>query len=247
MAMDGWRKSLYNEEYFTSYGGYFSQGLPNYDPIVAKRCAEKIDNLLNIKSVLDCGCAHGWRLHGFKLLDKCIKLCGVDISEYATSNSHPEIRKYLEIGDISEGLRFVDNEFDLVLGFDILEHISGYEGLMKGVSGMCRVANHWILLRQPMGVWYKSNETPAEEHEWVSSLNPLPHRARLNMLGWGSKMQPSWPTPVAREHPAEHPREFWIALFSSFGFQERALPEEMYVFPNDLMFNSFNVLLFEVC
>jgi SAM-dependent methyltransferase len=236
--------SLYDQEYFTVYGKYFANGVPTYDLALAERCAKSINDLLNIRSVLDCGCAHGWLLHGFKMVDETIRIRGVDISEYAVSNALPAVRSYLQVGDISDGLGFGDKEFELVTAFDVLEHIPGYERLMKAVSEICRVTNHWILLRQPMGVWYKSNQNADEEHDWVKSLNPLPHKARQKMLGAGSKMSPSWPS-GAREHPSEHPRDFWIALFESFGFRERALPEEMYIFPNDLMFTSFNVLLFE--
>ena len=238
---------FYDKAYFEKGGYNDENGKPIYDLDYAKRRALQLESLLDLTSVLDCGCANGCLLHGFKMLSKDIEVAGFDISDYAVQNVTEEIRPCVRVGDITEHFPYETNGFDLVVGFDVLEHIHGYDKLMSAVSEMCRVAGKWILLRQPMTLWHEGVAAKPEEHSWIVGLNPLTHKARVKLVGWGSKMQPSWPTPVAREHPAEHPREFWIVLFSSFGFQERALPEEMYVFPNDLMFNSFNVLLFEVC
>ncbi len=248
------RAAFYNKEYFVDYGAYITEdGIPSYkhrplEGIVA--CARIVRDITGARSVLDCGCANGWLVDAFRILDPSIYIRGFDISAFAIEHVVPEIRDLVQVCDISEGLPFDDRRFDLVVGFDILEHQQDYKRIMMAVSEMCRLAKTQILLRQPM-VFHQTpcdSKEPAkmqEAHdEWIASVNVLPHRARLALVGVHPYLASTKPTIGHMEHPHEHPRHFWIELFDSLGFCEVPLPDEYYIYPNPLHFCSFNVLMF---
>lgn len=72
--------------------------------------------------VLDIGCALGYFL---KLSDDLgCDTYGVDISEYAIDHAKKQTKAKLYIHDVNKGLpMFPDNTFDLVILFDIIEHL----------------------------------------------------------------------------------------------------------------------------
>ena len=95
---------------------------------------------------------------------------GIDISEFAVQHAYPEVREKLTVGDISEELPWSDSSFDLVTGFDVLEHQHDYERLLRSVSEMCRVARGSIFLRMPM-VKYSVEGGVEACHELVAAAN----------------------------------------------------------------------------
>lgn len=252
------RKRYYDEHYFTEYSGHVSPtGTPGYlsgeESITNIRAAGQmvLDITDNPRSILDCGCATGWLVHGIKMADPEVEVKGFDVSEFAISHATPEMAPYLSVADLSDGLPFADGSFELVVGFDILEHQQDYDRLVVAVTEMCRIASLKILLRQPMteytgGIWSSDPpEAQRAQHDWMATLNVLPHRARLALVGVHPYIGPTAPALCnAIEHPLGHPRSFWIELFSSFGFSEVTLAEHYYIFPNALGLCSFNVLLF---
>jgi SAM-dependent methyltransferase len=248
------RKAQYNRHYFVDYGGYITEDdVPIYkfrdqENIIA--CARIIREISGAKSVLDCGCANGWLIDAFRMLDPDIYVRGFDVSPYAISCVVPEIRDCVSVCDISEGLPYEGRSFDLVIGFDILEHLQDYGAIMTAVKEMTRIAKERVLLRQPMVIHLTpcESEDPGAiqqtQHAWIETLNVLSHEARLALIGVHPYLAPSRPDPDAMEHPNEHPREFWIALFKSMGYDEISIPAEYYMFPNPLHLCSFNTLMF---
>lgn len=246
---------FYNEDYFTTYGGYVDpDGRPAYlrSQEHTRACASIFYEIAHPESVLDCGCACGKYVYGFYLLDPAIRTAGFDVSDFAIGHAAEEIKDRLQVLDISQPLPFGDDSFDLLIGFDILEHLVDYRSIMDAAGEMCRVAKKNILLRQPMvnlADPYRPATTPEEgkkrEVEILTMLNVLPHRARLELIDVSPYITAVKPDHRRIEHPNEHPREFWIELFRSLGFVERELDERFYHFPNPPHLCSVNVLFFE--
>jgi ubiquinone/menaquinone biosynthesis C-methylase UbiE len=70
--------------------------------------------------VLEIGCAKGFTLVEFK---KCgMEVAGVDVSDYAVSSAHPDVRSSIQVGGASY-LPFPDQSFDFVFGKEVLPHI----------------------------------------------------------------------------------------------------------------------------
>lgn len=105
-----------NENYKLGYGGYYYDG--RYADSVQKIC--KHYNLKKGDSVLEIGCAKGFILVEFHKLG--LKVYGQDASSYAVQHAHPDIRKFIQVGDASN-LPYDDDTFNFVLGKEVLPHI----------------------------------------------------------------------------------------------------------------------------
>lgn len=169
---------IYDENYFERGADL---GLSNYRNYTFDRlrpwCISLI-NLINMKhedvlsplihigrrKVLDVGCGKGFFLKN--LLDTEIikrtaiktgeaKLVGIDISGYAINNGIEDEDILLIKGDVCQ-MPFVDKEFDVVTGFDILEHIPSPDYLNQAINEVTRVAKEFIVIYMP--VWHNDNE-----------------------------------------------------------------------------------------
>ena len=70
---------------------------------------------------------------------------GIDPSEYALKEAHPDIKERLTPG-IAQSIPLYDNECDLVTCFDVLEHIPEKD-VAKVLEEMLRVTKEWLILR----------------------------------------------------------------------------------------------------
>ncbi|WP_458411718.1 class I SAM-dependent methyltransferase [Schinkia sp. CFF1] len=123
---------------------YNSEGLWDKAPSdfqidVANLTLSKIP--VDVSTILDVGCGNGVITN--QLVDKYTRVCALDISE--------EALKYVKaekvIGSIAE-LPFKDNEFDLILISDVLEHLP-LPIFRKGIEELKRVAKKYILVVTP--------------------------------------------------------------------------------------------------
>lgn len=120
----------FGEEYFDGlrdygYGGYRYDG--RWRSVVRDLIKE-----YDIKSgmrILDIGCAKGFLIKDFKDHVPDLVLFGIDISEYAIKNCHPDV-----IGSVYQGnannLLFPDNSFDLVISINTLHNLDRRELVM---------------------------------------------------------------------------------------------------------------------
>ena len=106
-----------------NYGGYKYLEGRWYSSILKMK--KKYGLKKNIK-VLDVGCGKGFFLKDFKNLFPEAEVYGVDISEYAINNSHPDIKKTLKVCNASK-LPFSDNFFDLVVSFNTFHNLHNYD------------------------------------------------------------------------------------------------------------------------
>ena len=117
----------YGKDYFDGsrmygYGGYSYDG--RWIPV-----AKDIKKILKLKKgskVLDIGCAKGFLVKD--LVDIGIDAYGLDISEYAIKNCHPDVIGRLHLGNQIK-LPFNDNTFDCVLSINTLHNLTRKECL----------------------------------------------------------------------------------------------------------------------
>ena len=76
--------------------------------------------------ILDVGCGKGFLLYDFLKVLPDAEIYGVDISEYAITNSKPEIRNRLTVGNATS-LPWPDDTFDLVVSITTLHNLHTYE------------------------------------------------------------------------------------------------------------------------
>lgn len=81
---------------------------------VAKRLIEDFQP----HTVLDAGCAWGFLVE--RLRARGVEAYGIDISEYAISQVHPDIQPYCRVGSITEPF---PQTYDLIVSIEVLEHM----------------------------------------------------------------------------------------------------------------------------
>lgn len=101
------------------YGGY------SYDGRWKELASKIIDkySLSNSSRVLDIGCGKGYLLYELKCILPKLEIVGLDISQYAISNSKIEVRDFLIEHDIKNKTTFKDNYFDLCLSLMTLHNL----------------------------------------------------------------------------------------------------------------------------
>ncbi len=138
------------------YGGYVYDG--RWKEVARAICQQY--KITTGGKVLDVGCAKGFLVKDLR--DLGIDCYGVDISNYAIENCHPEVRDFLQVSDARK-LPFVDQEFDLVLSINTLHNLNRNEVKMALVELM-RVS------KKDCFVQVDSYNTPSQKlkfEEWV--------------------------------------------------------------------------------
>jgi SAM-dependent methyltransferase len=161
-----------------NYGGYKYK--PGYWKPVAQELISRYE-LTNESKVLDIGCGKGFLLYEVSQILPGIDVYGVDVSDYAIQNAHPEVKKSLNVGNAIQ-LDFDDCYFDLAFSINTLHNLYNYE-LEKALTEMQRVAkNKYLCVESYRTEVEKSNliywqvtceafNTPKEWNWWFEKTN----------------------------------------------------------------------------
>jgi hypothetical protein len=82
------------------------------------RIAARIVSDIGPGTVLDAGCAMGFLVE--KLRARNVQAWGVDISDYAIQQVHPDIQPYCQVGSITDPF---PQSYDLIVCIEVLEHM----------------------------------------------------------------------------------------------------------------------------
>lgn len=131
--------------------------------------------------ILDIGCAKGFLLYDFCQIIPGIKVCGVDVSEYAIENSQPSVRPFLSIADATN-LPFSDGIFDLVLSINTLHNLDR-DGVKRALTEIMRVARGQSFVtvdayrtedeKSRMEAWNLTAKTVLHVDAWVELFNEI--------------------------------------------------------------------------
>lgn len=110
------------------------------------------------KKVLDVGCGLGLMVKYLRMLG--VDAYGVDISNYALLKAEKEVKSYLKRGSVLN-LPFEDDSFDLVVSYDVLEHIPRRKA-GKAVKECMRVSNKYCL-----------HKIFTDENRWIKLFHGL--------------------------------------------------------------------------
>ena len=153
------------------YGGY--KFIPNYWKPLAKKLIK--DYRLSRKSkVLDIGCGKGYLLYEIKKIIPEIIIVGIDISNYAIKNSHPEIRKYLQITDARKALSFKNKYFDLTISLATFHNFKNNE-LEIAIKEVSRISKSSYIMVESfrndkelfnLQCWALTANTFLDSNEW---------------------------------------------------------------------------------
>ena len=93
--------------------------------------AGRIISDIQPESVLDAGCAWGFLVE--KLRQRGVAAYGLDLSDYAIQNVHPDVQPYCWIGSVAEP--FPQN-YGLIVCIEVLEHLEK-AGAERAIENLC--------------------------------------------------------------------------------------------------------------
>lgn len=167
---------LYEKEFFDGsrkqgYGGY------NYNPRFWMQVIKDMINhypLTKESKILDLGCAKGFMLYDFTQVLSGISVKGIDISKYAIENAKPEIKEFLNVGDIRNLSSFKDKEFDLVISINTVHNLP-LEECKQAVKEIERIGKNAFITvdawkdkegKERMLKWNLTAETLMSAEDW---------------------------------------------------------------------------------
>lgn len=126
--------------------------------------AERIIEQFEPRTILDAGCAWGVLVEAFR--KHGLDASGVDISEFAIQNVHPEIRPYCWIGSITEPF---PKNYDLITCIEVLEHMPQREA-EKAIENFCKHANEVIFSSTPFDYKEVTHINVQDPEYWASQF-----------------------------------------------------------------------------
>ena len=118
-----WGYDYWDGDRRINYGGYkFIEG--RWSPV-----AHAMIDHYGLKAgdrVLDIGCGKGFQLKELSLAMPGLELYGIDISNYAVENCHPDVVANIAVGDAS-ALPFDDDSFDYVFSINTLHNLKNFQ------------------------------------------------------------------------------------------------------------------------
>lgn len=129
-------KEFFDGERKYGYGG-FNYNPKYWQPVIPT--LKKHYNLNRHSKILDIGCAKGFLLVDLIKAIPGISVSGIDISQYAIKNCHPDISQSVSVGD-ARSLPYEDSSFDLVLSINTLHNLEINE-LSKSLKEIERVSS----------------------------------------------------------------------------------------------------------
>jgi ubiquinone/menaquinone biosynthesis C-methylase UbiE len=141
----------YEEKYFENYQGmkYDFENILTNRIITAIRIMTRFHPL----TIFEVGCAKGYQLLAFNYFG--INCMGMDISEYATHNTVPELKDRIITADVSNGIPSKDEMFNLVFSDACLEHIE-IDKIPFVLKEMHRVTQKWVVIHIPIGLSFEN-------------------------------------------------------------------------------------------
>jgi ubiquinone/menaquinone biosynthesis C-methylase UbiE len=145
----------------------------------------KYYNLNNKSRILEIGCAKGFLLKEFKNKIKNCELLGMDISSYAVSTSHKDVRAKIIIGNAIE-LPFENKSFDLIICINTLHNILDSKNVKSAIKEMNRVSAKNIFIsvgafrnqkeRKNLDKWAVLSTTYMHTSEWLKLFKAIKYK-----------------------------------------------------------------------
>jgi 2-polyprenyl-3-methyl-5-hydroxy-6-metoxy-1,4-benzoquinol methylase len=110
---------------------------------------------LKVKNILDVGCGTGYVTKEIAKINQNITACDTDADRVRLAKGFvgEDIRNNITFLTIKPGkLPFKDNSFDLVVCFEVLEHVPNYMGLIKELK---RVSKKYVLITVPNEPYFR--------------------------------------------------------------------------------------------
>jgi len=108
-----------------------------------KRISDRIVKEIQPESAMDAGCGMGLLVEFLRQQD--VQAFGIDISEYAIQNVHPDFQSFCWVGSVSEPF---PRKYDLTVCIEVVEHLPRDEA-EKTISNLCKYSDDILFSSTP--------------------------------------------------------------------------------------------------
>ncbi|GEM_PF-407571 len=108
-----------------------------------KNITDHIIGKLQPQTLLDAGCAMGLLVE--EMRRRGVEAFGIDISEYAISQVHPDVKPYCWVGSVAEPF---PQSYDVIVCIEVLEHMPR-EDAERAIANFCRHAKSVLFSSTP--------------------------------------------------------------------------------------------------
>ena len=171
-------KEFFDGDRSHGYGG-FSYNPRFWTPVIPT--FKDYFSLSSNTSLLDIGCAKGFMLFDISKNIPGISISGIDVSEYAITNSIKAIQSDLQVAD-ARNLPFEDKSFDVVISINTIHNLeiedltlalSEIERVSRGKSFITVDAYNSSEEKDRMYAWNLTAKTIMSVDEWVTFFNDV--------------------------------------------------------------------------
>ena len=177
-------KDFFDGERKYGYGGYKYDG--RWIPVVKDFI--EFYNLNENSSVLDIGAGKGFMMKDFLDSLPGAKIKGIDVSNYAVKNCHPDVINDISVGNAKK-LNFLDKSFDLVISINTLHNLE-IDEFKIALSEMLRVTkkNSFLVLdaysnedeKKRLMSWNLTAKTILHIDEWIKIFKELGYKGEYD-------------------------------------------------------------------
>ena len=166
-------KEFFDGDRSHGYGG-FSYNPRFWTPVIPT--FKDYFSLSSNSSLLDIGCAKGFMLYDISKNIPGISISGIDVSEYAITNSIKDIQSNLQVAD-ARNLPFDDKSFDVVISINTVHNLeiedltlalSEIERVSRGKSFITVDAYNSSEEKERMDAWNLTAKTIMSVDEWIT-------------------------------------------------------------------------------
>jgi SAM-dependent methyltransferase len=169
--------------------------------------ADRIVSDISPSSVLDAGCAMGFLVE--KLRERGVEAFGVDISEYAIAQAHPDIRPFCWVGSVAAPL---PRRYDLIVSIEVLEHMPQDEA-ERAVANFCQSTDDILFSSTPLDYKEASHLNVHSPEYWATLFA---RQGFFRDVDFDTSFITPWATRFRRrDDPAprlisDYERRFWL-------------------------------------
>jgi len=151
---------LYDEYYFNHGCGRPYERSQEWLQLFA-RIADHIQQKIQPRTAIDIGCAFGFLVEALR--ERGIEAYGIDISEFAISKVHEDVRPFCWVGSATDPL---PQSYDLIICIEVLEHLEPLEA-EQAVANICHHTEDVIFSSTPFDFKEETHFNVQEPHYWA--------------------------------------------------------------------------------
>jgi SAM-dependent methyltransferase len=143
-------------------------------PCARVRIEEIVRRARGSYTILECGCNEGFLAAALR--EEGFHVTAIDKDPAEVFKANEFFGLGAQVADVNE-LPYLDNQFDLVIGGELLEHL---DNPGKGLAEMFRVSNSRVILSLPIGEYWLGEKS----HKWQidSTIIEHDHGAREELI-----------------------------------------------------------------